>query len=205
MPTSSIAKESTDRQFTLQSLLWTTTAVACLLAYANRLGGNAISLGIAYAIFAIVTGSLVGFASRNLKDAMFWSCLTTLLVYLAVAGGRLPNAAVGYGWGMVGSACGAINGIRFPKAIWLGTVFSAVVGLSGLAACIRWLGQSLDSSVAFDLACALIVAAMLRPSIQYLQWFETRSRQPRFVLAAWLTLSIVVGNLLVPILAGVER
>lgn len=205
MPTSSPADISTDRQFSLQSLLWTTTAVACLLAYASRLGGNAIQLGTAYAIFAIVSGSAIGLAARNLKDAMFWSCLTTLLVYMAVAGGRLPNDAVGFGWGIVGASCGAINGVRFPKALWLGILLSGAIGLSGLASCICWLGQPLDSSVAFDLACALIVSAMLRPFIQYLQWFETQSRQPRFVLAAWLTLSIVVGNLLVPILAGVQR
>lgn len=56
-----------------------------------------------------------------------------------------------------------------------------------------------------SLACALVLAAMLRPFIQYLQCFEVQSRQPRYVLAAWLTLAIVVGNLLVPILAGVQR
>lgn len=205
MPTSSLADVSTDRQFSLQSLLWTTTAVAGLLAYASRLGGNAIQLGIAYAIFAMITGSAVGLAARNIKDSLFWSCLTTLLVYMAVAGGRLPNDAVGYGWGIAGAACGAINGVRFPQTLWLGTLFSGAVGLSGLAGCIRWLGQPLDNSVAFDLACALVLAAMLRPFIQYLQWFELQSRQPRYVLAAWLTLAIVVGNLLVPILAGVQR
>lgn len=46
MPTSSLADVSTDRQFSIQSLLWTTTAVACLPAYASRLGGNAIELGM---------------------------------------------------------------------------------------------------------------------------------------------------------------
>ncbi len=206
MPTlSSLSHLSTDRQFTLKELMWATTAVACLLAYAGRLGGNSINLGIAYASFATGSGIAFGVASRNLKDALFWSFLTTLLVYMAVAGGRLPSAAVGYGWGIVGALPGAINGIRFPKSLWLGSVLSAFLGLCGFTWCMRWLGQPLDSSVAFDLACALVVAALLRPFIQFLQWFETQSRQPRIVLAAWLTLSIVIGNLLVPIVAGVQR
>ncbi|MEN9648897.1 MAG: hypothetical protein RLZ17_938, partial [Actinomycetota bacterium] len=46
---------------------------------------------------------------------------------------------------------------------------------------------------------------LLRPFIEILGWFERHSKAPRAVLAAWLSICVLVGNMLVPILAGVVK
>jgi hypothetical protein len=47
-----------------------------------------------------------------------------------------------------------------------------------------------------------VVGVLLRALVEIIGWFESHSRQPRSIIAAWLTLSVIVGNLLVPWMAG---
>ncbi len=201
----SAASEPDRQQFTLKSVFWSTTSLALLLAYARSMGEQAVIHVAIYALLALAAGGLVGFLHGNWKDGLFWSMLVALLTYLAVEGGRLPDESVVLGWGAVGAGCGAICGVRFPKKLWLGTCLTGALGSLLLVSFLLVAGQPLTQLVQFDVACAAVVGCILRPFIEYLQWLEAQSRQPRVVLASWLALSILIGNFLVPIVGGVER
>ncbi len=201
--------EATDsnlaRQFSMQSLLWMTTALAVLLAYARSLGAETLTQAVVYAVVGFMAGVFFGLATGKWSDGLFWSGLTTLLVFVAVAGGRLPNAGVGYGWAMVGAICGGMAGTRLPSHIWLGTALSAAAASLAIMFTVASLGYPWDGSIAFDVGCAAVVGGLLRPFIEFLMRLDAASQQPKVVLTAWLTISILIGNWLVPILAGVQR
>ncbi len=193
------------QQIALRDVLWITTAVAFVLGYARTLGQSALMQAVVYATLAVSVGCVVGWVGRNMRDGLFWSAVMALLAYVAVAGGRLPNSAVVIGWGAVGAACGALAGVRLPTSAWLGSWTSAACGLLLMAGCIVVAGHSLSWLLMLDVVAAALIGCLLRPFITFLQWFEQRSRQPRVVLVSWLTLTVVIGNALVPILGGVQR
>lgn len=192
-------------QFTLKTILWSTTALALLLGYARSFGQEILWLAVAYSLTALFAGLAIGVVNRNWKEGLFWSSLTTLMAFIAVAGGHLPNAAVGFGWGAVGAICGAVCGVQLPKSMWLGCLLSGALGALCMAVIVRGMGMPLDGLVMFDIVCAALVGVLLRPFIQYLQWFEQQSLQPRILLVSWLTVCMLVGNWLVPVIAGVSR
>ncbi len=194
-------------QFSLLSLMWITTAMALLFSYARWVGGDALQQAMVFTVFGTFIGLTIGWLIGDIKNCLFWSLLLTLLSYLAVAGGRLPNAAVLYGWGIVGSFCGAMSVLTVPKNQILAALLMGVVGclaMIGTIACFP-LTLPLEPILLFDIGTAAIVGALLRPFLSFLQWFERRSGQPRVILASWLTISVLIGNFLVPILAGVRR
>ncbi len=181
------------------------TAIALLLAYSRRLGDIQLMQAFVFAGFALIIGGLFGLLARQLGSGLLWAVLTSLLVYLAVAGGRLPNDAVIYGWGMVAAICGASNGVRWPIPDWICGAISA--GLAGVA---MWgtllaFGVKIEGYIWFDVVCAIVIGVVLTPAIRFLQWFQKESQQPAFVLAAWLSAAVLLGNLLVPILGGLPR
>lgn len=189
----------------MTGIFWVTSAIALLLGYAIRIGPQAVQEGVLYCGFVLLFGALFGSLAHRWKDALFWSALATLLAYLAVAGGHLPNAAVGYGWGAVGAICGAAGGVRWPKNEWLGTIMSGLLAVLAMLASLIALRESITALVGFDVACAGAIGVIFRPFIRFLQWFETQSKQPRIVLASWLAVTILIGNFLVPIIGGVHR
>lgn len=200
--------ETTHRnQFSLLSLMWITTALALLFSYARWVGGDALQQAMVFTAMGTVIGLTVGWLIGDTKNCLFWSLLLTLLAYLAVAGGRLPNAAVFYGWGIVGAFCGAMSVLTVPKNQILAALLMGGVGciaMIGTIACFP-LTLPLEPLLLFDVGSAAILGTLLRPFLRFLQWFERRSGQPRVILASWLTMSVLIGNFLVPILAGVRR
>ena len=56
----------------------------------------------AYVFFIAFCSSLAGLIYGQWSNAIYWSALTSLLAFLAVAGGNLPDPSVGVGWGLVG-------------------------------------------------------------------------------------------------------
>ena len=194
-------------QFSLLSMMWTTVALALLFSYARWLGGDALLQAMIFTAFGTVIGLAIGWLIGDCKNCVFWSLLLTLLAYLAVAGGRLPNVGVLYGWGIVGSVCGAMSVLTVPKNQILAAL---LMGLAGCLAMILTIAcfplpRPLEPLLLFDIGSAAILGAILRPFLSVLQWFERRSEQPRVILASWLTISVLIGNFLVPILAGVRR
>jgi hypothetical protein len=194
-------------QFSLLSLMWLTTATALLFSYARWVGGDALQQAVVFMVFGTVIGFTVGWLIGDIKNCLFWSLLLTLLAYLAVAGGRLPNAAVLYGWGIVGAFCGAISVMTVPKNQFLAALLMGAVGclaMIGTIVCFP-LRFTLEPLLLFDVGSAAIIGALLRPFLSFVQWFERQSGQPRVLLASWLTISVLIGNFLVPVLAGVRR
>ena len=192
-------------QFSLSSLLLITASVAMLLGYARWLGAESLQQAIVFATFSAMIGIGFGWLAGNWQDSLFWSLLMTLLTYLAVAGGRLPNIAVVYGWGVIGSICGSASVLRVPKNQLLASMLLGAVSCLTMIMMISSFRFPLTGLVLFDVGSAAILGSMLHPLIRFLQWFEKRSEQPRLLLACWLTISVLTGNLLVPILGGVDR
>lgn len=193
------------KQIAVLDVIWITTSVALLLGYARTLGDQAVLQAVVYALHVVVLGTGLGVYRSDLKNALYWAALIALLAFIAVAGGRLPNQAVAFGWGAVGAGCGALCGTRIPRSLWAGALASAGFGFLLMLACNVVLGQPISWLVQVDIVSAGLIGFILRPFIQFLQWFESRSRQPRVVLASWLTMCVVLGNFLVPILGGVQR
>lgn len=194
-----------DDQWTLASILWVTTAVALVLAYAMKLGTAAVWQAVFYAGCVVVCGLSIGTFRRDWKNAMFWSALYSLLAYLAVAGGNLPHLSIALGWGLVGALVGSCVGVDLPKNWILATVVSALLGWLAMAFLVLSMKQSITGLVAFDTVVAGFVGGLLKPFTLVLKWLEQQSRQPRYVLASWLAICVLIGNFLVPILGGVQR
>lgn len=192
-------------QWSLASILWVTTAVALVLAYAIRLGSGAVWQAVFYAICVLACGLAIGSIRRDWKNAMFWSALYALLSYLAVAGGNLPHPSIALGWGLVGALVGSCVGVDLPRNSVVATLVGGILGWAAMAALVLSMGQPLTGLVAFDTVVAGFVGALLKPFTLILKWFERQSRQPRFVLVSWLAICVIIGNSLVPILGGVQR
>ena len=198
-------EQNDQTQFSLLSLCWLTLAVAMLLSYAQSLGAGSIWMLFIYVSIGVSVGVLVGAVSGKWHDCIFWSLLMNQLVYLAVAGGRLPNDAVFYGWAIIGAVAGALSAIPWPSNIWIGsTMIAFICSLLMVGSLVRF-GYKIEGLVLFDVVCAFAVGTILRPFIQFLVWFQRHSKQPRIALASWLAISILVGNYLVPIVGGVQR
>ncbi len=163
-----------------------------------------MQLGVYVAVAAVIGGA-VGGACRKTRDVLYWTLLTNILVYLAIAGGRLPNEAVVLAWSGVGATCGAVAAVGWPMKWVLGILCSAFLGLGSFVVGLLSLGEQIVGLIWFDVACAGFVGGLLRPVIVFLDKFLQQSKQPRLVMAAWLCMCILVGNFLVPIIGGVER
>ena len=200
-----IANGTSRSQFSLSSLLWITAALAMLLSYARWLGADSLQQAMIFAAFASAIGLGFGWLIGNWRDCFFWSLLMTLLAYFAVAGGRLPNVAIVYGWGTIGAICGAMSVLAVPKNQLLAAILMGVVSCLTMIVTIAAFRFPFTQLVLFDVVSAAFLGVVLQPFLQFLQWFEMRSGQPRALLASWLTISVMIGNFLVPVLGGVER
>jgi hypothetical protein len=192
-------------QISLGSILWTMAALAALLGYSKNLNQSAMVLLGCYCAFVLLS-VLVAVALRaGWSDSFFWASLISVLAFLAVAGGTLPDRSIGIGWGLVGAACGVSFCVRWPIGVPMGTLVSAFIGLASMIVVVLSSRVAISQLMWFDIGCAAIVGAILRPSILFLDWFQKKSHMPRMVLSAWLCLSVMGGNLLVPILTGAAR
>lgn len=196
---------SRDNQFSLQSILWLITGLALLLAYAQSIGDRAHQHLMLYLLFGLVAGVVIGMLRGEVLETLFWSLLTNLLVYLAVAGGRLPSEAVMLAWGGVGAVCGALCGAGWPRRTALGIIVTSLAALVTAACMLMFLGESIRGLIWFDIVCAACVGLIFRPAVDYLKKLEKLSGQPRIVLAVWLSITILIGNWLVPIIGQVQR
>jgi len=192
-------------QFSISSMLWITAALASLLSYARWLGADSLQHAMIFAAIASAIGLGFGWLIGNWRDCFFWSLLMTLLTYLAVAGGRLPNVAVFYGWGIIGAICGSMSVMTVPKNRLLASMLMGIVSCLAMIATIAAFRFPFTELILFDVGLSALLGAMFQPFLHFLQWFEKRSRQPRILLASWLTISVLIGNVLVPVLGGVER
>ncbi|MEQ1825634.1 MAG: hypothetical protein ABL921_06790, partial [Pirellula sp.] len=93
----------------------------------------------------------------------------------------------------------------FPSRVWQGALLTSVLAGAIMVACLRGFGVPIKELVLFDVACAAAVGAAVRPAIYMLKLYESQSRHSRLLMASWLTICILVGNLLVPVLGGVAR
>jgi hypothetical protein len=121
-----------------------------------------------------------------------------MLAYLSILGGRVPTREVAYGWVAVAAVCGGLCGVRWPKSAILGAALSGLFGIAIMAGLLTALGQPITSYLAFDVFSAGVVGVLLRLLIEIIAWFEIQSGQPRSVTAAWLTLSVIIGNWFTP-------
>ncbi|MCA9194229.1 MAG: hypothetical protein KDB03_20815 [Planctomycetales bacterium] len=206
-PTAKAAKRGgvEKNQLTISTIFWVVTATGLVLNYAVQLGGNAVPMLIVYALFVVTCSCLIGLWKRNLQDAFYFGVLYSLLAYLAVAGGRLPSESVGYGWGLVGSSVGGFVGVRWPKQFLTSVLFSGLLGVVSMLSCLLVTRVDLSNLVIFDVLTAGIVGILLKPFTLVLQWLEANSSQPRYVLVSWLSLAVLAGNFLVPVIGGVQR
>ena len=192
-------------QLSIASLFWITTALALLLGHAVKQGSDAILQGSLTVGFVLVCGLIVGSIRRDWNNAFFWGGLYGMLAFLAIAGGRLPHWSVGIGWGLVGASVGSCAGTNLPRAFIPAMVFCAALGALAMAVVVLTMRQDLSGMILFDTIIAAIVGGLIKPFTMLLHWIEKESGQPRFVLASWLAICMLIGNYLVPVLSGVER
>jgi hypothetical protein len=190
-------------QFSTRAVLWIMLTLGMALAYVRTADAKSLETGAVYAALGLVAGCLIGWVSGKLADALFWSLLITLLAYLSVFE-RVTHEAVAYGWGAVGALCGGVCGVRKPKGPVVGALVSGLLGLAAMAGCVAFYRQPMTAEVSFDVASAGVVGVLLRVLVELVGWFESQSRQPRSIIAAWLTLSVIVGNWLVPWMTGIR-
>ncbi len=197
-------------QFGVGTILILTAAVALLLGYAQSLGssstgGSAVVHLLVYIGLALIAAMLAAAWTRNLRESVYWPVLTSVLVYLAVAGGRLPSESIFYGWGVLAAACGALAAVRCPKSLVLGMLSGALAGGLSILAAILWFQESVKGLVLFDVLCGAVIGAILRPAIDWLRTLLERSGHSAVAMAAWMSLIVLLGNFLVPIIGGVQR
>lgn len=192
-------------QFSVANILYVTTSFALAMAYAKSIGEAALLQLVFYMIAGICGGVLAGLCVGDMQDTIFWASLTNLLVFLAVAGGRLPSEAVVYAWGIVGAVCGAIGGAKFPNSVGRRCVVMCVMAVGCMSLSLFVLGQEIKGLIWFDVGCAALIGCVLCVGIMSLQKFESESGQSRFAMATWLSGCILLGNVLVPIIGQVQR
>lgn len=202
-------------QWTIRDALWLTAALAMVLGYARSLGPSAIHQAVAYVVSVLILGGLCGLLAwllyrrrsltEDLKEALFWGGLVALLFFVAVAGGLLPSPSIAIGWGVAAALCGGLSGVRVPSNAIASTLLNGLLAGVAMILTVWAYGDTLSPLMQFDVLCAAGVGLLIRPLIQFFQWLETQIHHPRIVLASWLTLTFVIGNALVPVLAGVNR
>ncbi len=192
-------------QYSVGNILYLMTCAAAVIAYAKTIGESATFQLVAYMVAAICLGGLIGVARGDWANGMFWATLTNLLVFLAVAGGRLPSEEVTLAWGIVGATCGALCGVQLPARIVWRVITTCIVASLAMLGTLRLLDQTIEGVVWFDVACAAPIGIVLCLGIAFLQKFEADSRHSRYAMAAWLSGCVLLGNVLVPIIGGVQR
>ncbi|HBE68787.1 MAG TPA: hypothetical protein DDW52_11630 [Planctomycetaceae bacterium] len=197
--------EQSTYQFSMLAILSVTTAVAMLLSYAASIGPESTRQLLVYLLVALVTAIVAGLIARDFGNALFWSVLTNVLIYLAVAGGRLPSENVVYAWSAVGASCGALSGIEWPKNFPLRCATSGIVAGCVMVAALKLLKEDIRELIWFDVLCAVPIGIVLCVAIYGLKQFLAASRHPPLIMAAWMCGLILLGNLLVPIIGGVQR
>src|SRR5262245_21347188 len=120
-------------QFSIQAVLWIIFTLAMVLAYVRTADLPSLRMGAVY----LALGLVVGWAAGRLVDALFWALLNSMLAYLSVLGGSPPNAAVAYGWGVVAAACGSLCGVRKPRSVLFGALFSGWLGMAAMLGCLE--------------------------------------------------------------------
>lgn len=188
------------RQYSMQSMLWITTAAALLLAYARNLGTQSHQLLIACAAFWLAWSVVFSLISHDWKETSFWSALILTQAFLAVSAVRILGDSQKYGWAMVGAACGAYCGTSLVKNHLLASILSATLGAISIYLVFVYFEQPLGLETTMDLIGAAFVGSALWFFVYFLRWMEQSTRQPRPVLAAWLTLCVLGGNTLVYLL-----
>ncbi|MEM7473423.1 MAG: hypothetical protein AAF483_00380 [Planctomycetota bacterium] len=199
------ASQGQREQWKVRDIFWLMTAIAAVLAYARSWGDDALRQALVYMVLVLVFAIPLGLIFKKVSDALFWSAMANLMAFVAVAGGRLPNEAVAYGWGSVGAMCGALAGIRIPKSLYFAVPVSGFVAVVMMLGTVLVLRSPITDIIQFDIVTSGIVGLLLYPFVVFLQKLEQKSEQPRIVLAAWLTLVFLLGNFLVPIVGGVQR
>jgi hypothetical protein len=199
------SKAESQNQFSLRSILWLMLAVGLYLGYASWLGPSEVVRAVVFALMSCGIGIALGLINRKLIDTLFWSTFVSMLAFLAVAGGRLTVDAVSYGWGVLGALVGGISVFDKPTALLVRMSLMSVVGGIAMYLMIQVLHGRFNELLWFDVGSAFVLGAMLAPFIGFLRWFENESKQPRILLAAWLTICVLIGNVLVPVLTGVSR
>jgi hypothetical protein len=193
------------RQLGFAGVGWISLSLAALLAYAKELGPSTVVLLVLYVGFVIVIASITSAISGRWNDAFYWSALFALIAFLAIAGAVMINRSVAIAWGAVGACCGSFVGAKIPKATLSGSILSGLLGGVSMVLVLLALQESITMMIWFDIAFAFVVGGMLRPLADVLRWAEGRSGQHRVVLASWLTVCVLIGNALVPLLSGTVR
>lgn len=200
-----ITPQNRDSQISLRSIFWVMTAGAILLAYAQSLGPLAVHQAIVYSSVAIVTGGVVGLLFRRIKDAIYWSGLISCMAYLAIAGGRLPTDAIVYAWAVLAAVAGAVSGVIFPRKLWLTMTGMSFFGAGVMTLFLKIYGVPMTDLVKFDVYCAVGIGAAIPAAVFAIMFSESKYPCSRWIMAAWLSMSVMVGNMLVPVLGGVQR
>ena len=185
------------QQYSIGSMFWMTAAVAMLLTHAQYLGPQSVQLLCVYGVFWLGASLLFSLLSRRPKEVLFWSALVVVEGFLAVSAVRAYGFGQSCGWGLVGAVCGGFCAAKLVRSRLVGSVVSGMLGAVSMAVVLWYYSQAMEMELWLDFFGAAIVGCMLWYFIEFMQWFLASSRQPRGVMAAWLTLSVLAGNWLV--------
>lgn len=189
--------EQVAQQYSIGSMFWMTAAVAMLLTHARYLGPQSVQLLLIYGVFWLVAALLFSLLSRRPKEVLFWSALIVVEGFLAVSAVRVYGFSQSCGWGLVGAVCGGFCAAKLIRSRLVGSLVSGMLGAVSMALVLWYYGRTMEMELWLDFFGAAIVGFMLWHFLEFMQWFLVSSRQPRGVMAAWLTLSVLAGNWLV--------
>lgn len=191
------------RQFGIAALFWLTFIVGLGLAYLQQLEGRGILLGGIITIgMGLLTGGIVGWLSKKLADAIFWSTLVAAFGYICVC-----SESVGYSlnhrlaWSALGAITGAISASVLRQVWWLNLLLSALAAASVMGG--FWYFSETRSA---DLFLDLVAAPMVGAGVSIFVWIqltlESKRPIPRYMTATWLLVVVVVGNVISDSLLG---
>lgn len=192
--TSSTGKNSTQSQFGIGTLFWMNFIGSASIGYLNAWNVPDLLLGCAVvALSCIAIGLVVGWLSANYSEAMFWSVLIALFGYISVAPDPVLSFSHKMSWTIVGAISGACGATLFMKNIWRCALICGVLAFGVMAVNIS-VAQFRTIDAAFDSFLGPIIAILIVVFIRLVLMVEQQRRIPRYAVATWLLVAVIVGN-----------
>jgi ABC-type enterochelin transport system permease subunit len=178
-------------QFTIRSLLWFTLSVAMVLAFVRPTSGRLLPIALGAGCCGVALGTVLGWTSRRIGEAVYWSVLAMSLAVIFLAGQWYLTTAQSLGWPLVGVVAGAIAGAIPPGRLRQKLAACTLAGTLPMLVLVS-LRPVLEHWG--DVVLAALVSGLLASLSELFAWARTRYRTSYGAWAAALVLAVILGN-----------